>query len=448
MGLPYYAMKHFSDQVKSIPFEDARRRYCLPVLAPDIIKCEEVPINHTTCESVDGSFVRFKSLNVSEWKEDLGKNGKEKYIGTGLYKISSPYPSSSDDWSATKFRVDNQGRGIMVVQMFPPDPYTTMIGAANAWGEHGYASKLHRLMYHGANPNTSTVPDGATYDFAARCKMSSIMDEDNPGSSWRQVDFTLKSGVLRANVTDERCPNARAPLGKGWSGFGDLPFALEGAGSVISSPDGYSKFFNEHPATGAGTNIFANMSRLDTIVNQIYHIVQTAWTESSHYHAMQVPRVTENPVIMTSYPHLFIIRISWTPTTYIGLVLSLLIALNSWVLAARWLRATYRFGFGSETWNLLRPVDLMAYSLAASQDLIHSLNTNEHRKMEMRGTTTTVLRERPTDLLSFVTGGGGKRTGSDSSSGSPVQQYEPKPGDAAGPGVSVRERGTDLERGT
>ncbi len=42
MGLPYYAMKHFSDEVKSIPFEDARRRYCLPVLDPRVVKCEEV----------------------------------------------------------------------------------------------------------------------------------------------------------------------------------------------------------------------------------------------------------------------------------------------------------------------------------------------------------------------------------------------------------------------
>jgi hypothetical protein len=76
-------------------------------------------------------------------------------------------------------------------------------------------------------------------------------------------------------------------------------------------------------------------------------------------------------------------------------VLSLLITINAYVLAARWARATYRFGFEAETWNLLTPIDLMAYSLAAYQDLIHDLRTVENRRMAMRGLTRTVLRERP-----------------------------------------------------
>ena len=275
--------------------------------------------------------------------------------------------------------------------------------------------------------------------------MTQIKDQDNLGSSWKQVEFTLNSGVLRANVTDERCPNARAD--HGWSGFNDLGYALEGAGAVISGPDGYSSFFNEHPPTGAGTNIFAGMSRLDTIVNQIYHIVQTGWTQSIHEYSQDVPRVTDEPIIMTRYPHLFVIRISWTPTTYIGLVLSLLIALNAWVLAARWARATYRFGFGSQTWNLLRPIDLMAYSLAASQDLIHSVNTSERRKMEMRGTHRTVLRERAADLMSFSAGGAAHRAPSEVSNGTHTPEYGQKAGDTVGPGVSVRERQADVESG-
>lgn len=303
-------------------------------------------------------------------------------------------------------------------------------------------------MYNGTGPNTTAIPPGGTYDFAARCKMRQIEDEDNLASSWRQVDFTLMNGVLRANITEERCPNARARNGQEPSGFADLTYALEFAGAVISGPDGYSAFFNEHLAVGTGTNIFKNMSRLDTIVNQIYHLVQTGWTEAQYEYAMKVPTVTQQPITMISYPHLFVIRISWTPVTYIGLVLSILIALNAWVLAARWLRAIYRFGFEEETWNLLRPVDLMAYSLAASQDLIHILDTKEHRKMEMRGTTTTTLRERPTDILGIMTGAAAKRTVSESNSSSPAQDYEEKAGEAVGPAVSVRGRDADLERGT
>ena len=221
---------------------------------------------------------------------------------------------------------------------------------------------------------------------------------------------------------------------------------MEGAGNVISSTDGYSKFFNEHAHGGQGTNIFGNMSRFETIVNQMYQLVQTAWTESSYEYAKNMPAVNEQPIMMTIYPNLFVIRISWTPTTWIGLIFSLLIALNAWALAVRWVMATYRFGFGAETWNLLRPVDLMAYSLATSQDLIQSLDTREHRRMEMIGETRTVLHERPLDILSAMTGNYAKRTGSESNSSTPVLEYKQKAEELDAAGVSVRER-QDVERG-
>jgi hypothetical protein len=442
-------MDHFRREVESIAFQDARRRYCLPVLAPDIIKCTEVPINPDTCASEDPDrFVKFKSLNVTEYMKESGKNVE---VGTGLYKIASPYPNDLDNYGTTQLRIDTQGRGVMVVQAFSEDIFTSLIGGANAYGEHGYASKLHRLMYDGKNPDTSNVPDGATYDFAARCKITQIMDQDNLASSWRQVDFTLHNGVLRANVTDERCPNARAINGTAYSGFMDLYMALQGAADIISSTDGYSKFFNEHPPTGAGTNVFAGMNRLETIVNQIYHIVQTAFSQSSHKYAMQVSTLKEQPIMMTSYPHLYIIRMSWTPTTYIGLILALLITLNAWVLAARWARATYRFGLDSETLNLLRPIDLMAYTLAGSRDLIHCLDTTVHRKMEMDGKSRTVLQEYPVDLISVMSGRIAEKAvsdyGSDSSPITPAHEYPKTSTDVRRPAEPVHELEPDLERG-
>lgn len=166
---------------------------------------------------------------------------------------------------------------------------------------------------------------------------------------------------------------------------------------ILSLRIGYSKLFNtQHEEdAGTGSRIFDNMSRLDAVVNQIYHIVHTSWSQSIHKYAMHNQTIYNKPVVMTEYPHLYVIRINWTPTTYIGLVLSILITVNAYVLAGRWLRATYRFGFDKDTWNLLTPVDLMAYSLAAYQDLIQDINTVEHRRMAMRGITRTVLRERP-----------------------------------------------------
>lgn len=146
---------------------------------------------------------------------------------------------------------------------------------------------------------------------------------------------------------------------------------------------------------GDGTHYFKDMSRLDAVVNQIYHIVQTHWMQMSHEYAMKNQTVFDQPIIMTKYPHLYVIRIHWTPATYIGLILAILITLNAYNLAGLWLRATYRFGFDAETWNLLRPVDLMAYSLAAYKDLIHDLNTVEHRRQALRGKTRTRLHETP-----------------------------------------------------
>lgn len=216
----------------------------------------------------------------------------------------------------------------------------------------------------------------------------------------------------------------------------------------MASFDGYAKFFNEHPRSGVGSPVFAGMNTFEQIVNQVYHIVQTSWTQQTPEYSFQVPAVTEQPITMTSYPHLFVIRISWTATTIIGLVLALLIALNSWALAGRWIWATYRLGFGEETWNLLRPVELMAYSLAASQELIHSLDTKEHRRMEMRGKTKVVLRERPSERLSLLTGKTLQRTGSGWSASTPGADATGKTADEETPGVSVHERPTDVEHGS
>ena len=83
----------------------------------------------------------------------------------------------------------------MIAQMYAPDDKISLIGGANAYGEFGYASMLHRLMYDGKNPDTSNVPDGGTYDFAAKCETKLISEEDNLGSSckyrWTAISDTL-----------------------------------------------------------------------------------------------------------------------------------------------------------------------------------------------------------------------------------------------------------------
>lgn len=298
-------------------------------------------------------------------------------------------------------------------------------------------------MMYGADPDLAVVPKGESFYFVARCGFAS-MQTSLDYSSWREVDFSFQNGVLRANITDETCPSARGP---GHSGFGDLPFALEGAGAVLASTDGYSKLFNLNNDIGRGTNIFQNMSRLDAVVNQIYHIIQTSWTQSGWQYSINDPIVQNNPIMMLDYPHLYVIRISWTPTTYIGLVLSILITFSAWALAARWARATYQFGLDKETWNLLRPVDLMGYSLAAYEDLIYDLNTEEHRKAAVRGKTSTALREHPveegtTSLIGLVSNIAMQRPGTQTTASSPITNPGGKFGNQSGarPGVTVTEK--------
>ena len=397
MGLPYWAMKHFSQQVESTHFEEEHRQYCLPVLDPHLITCKEEPFSQERGET-NSSLIRYKKLDVYD-KGYTGPQGhrvpQERIQWTGMFKIIMDYPSDVDV-SHVKYRTNDEWQGVFLAKRHPrPSQIMTSVVTGTNDKKKGYASLLYELMY-GVKPDVSSIPLG--FKFVARCELSSIMYRDNYLSSWRKVDFTLKSGVLRANVTEERCPNPRGP---DVSGFADLDFYLEGAGSVLSSSDGYSKLFNLNADLvgtgnlGHGSSVFQNMSRLDAVMNKIYDIVQTSWSQQTHEYALKNPNIYDKPVIMTDYPHRYVIRITWTPTTYIGLVFSLLITLNAYVLAYRWVRATYRFGFDAETWNLLRPVDLMAYSLAAYQDLIHDLNTKEHRRMVMHGKVRTLLRERP-----------------------------------------------------
>jgi hypothetical protein len=313
-----------------------------------------------------------------------------------MNEIITPYPSR--DPENIKYRTNDEGQGTFLThQRRGPiaAQYVSLIAASNNVA-YGYASLLYRMMY-GKDPDLSVVPKRQSLYFVAKCELSHIAHLNSSYSSWRQVDFTLKNGVLKANITEELCPSPRGP---NVSGFKDLQFYLEGAGAVFASSDGYSKLFNENiedgaVAPGAGSTIFKGMSRLDATVNKIYHLVQTAWSQQTYEYSLQAPDVSKHPIIMMSYPHLYIIRISWTPTTYIGLVLSILITVNAYVLFARWIRAVYRFGFDAETWNLLRPVDLMAYSLAAWHELINDLRTVDERRAVMRGETNTILHEHP-----------------------------------------------------
>jgi hypothetical protein len=122
LGLPYWALKHFSDHVKaSNPvFEEERRQYCLPVLEPHIIKCHEEPfINDGLITETNSSLLRYKSLHVTE---SIGSESDQSAVveGAYMYKIILDYPSENE-WNF-KYRTNDEGQGTlnrsMVIWMF------------------------------------------------------------------------------------------------------------------------------------------------------------------------------------------------------------------------------------------------------------------------------------------------------------------------------------------
>lgn len=390
MGLPFQALRHFTENVSTSMFEDEYRQYCLPVLSPHIITCKEEPFVQPWGET-NSSLVLYKSLTVTE--EDplppYYNQSVDRPVKDDIYRIVLNYQSDSHNESV--IRSNDQGKGTMTIKQspIPGEGHLTIVTASDSGGQ-GYASLLHHMMYGNVTSASSRRKYPAT-KFVAVCEIASLYN-NTKHSSWKIVDFSMKGGVLRANVTNEPCPNPRYP---GFSGFRDLFYAIEGAASILASTDGYTKLLNNNTELGSGTSVFANMSRLDAAMNKIYHIVQTSYSQTAYEYAMQNEAIYKNPITMTYYPHLYVIRISWTPTTWIGLTLAILIALTSLLLFFRWLRAIYRLGSDRETWNLLRPVDLMAYSLAAYQDLIHDLNTVEHREAAMRQVHGMSLKEYP-----------------------------------------------------
>lgn len=246
MGLPYYAMEHFTNEVSTSKFDEEHRQYCLPVLDPHIIRCEEDPFNQELAETYSNG-VRYHPLDVfkSDNSSSYTPGSSNEITGAGMYAISIPKDVSIHDVDNIKYRTADQAAGTMVVRMNPHKEFwnTTYIAASDEPKFGRYASKLYELMY-GVPPDPYLkleTPSGLSFYFAAKCEIISIMHRDNFLSSWRKVNFVYKNGVSRANVTEERCPNAREEY---TSGFRDLYFDIEGASAVLSSTDG--QFFSHN----------------------------------------------------------------------------------------------------------------------------------------------------------------------------------------------------------
>ena len=380
LGLPYQALAHFARNVSDTKYEDEYRQYCLPVLSPQIITCKELAVNQSSAMTVPVDTVQYRFADVS-----LQLNNQN--ITEDAYLII--LDSQENLGNGSYLRVNDEDCGTMTIAQLPNQQNITIVTATANQGQ-GYAALLYELMNDATPPDTFTDKQG-DFKYVAACTIPSLQGQTQY-SSWKMVNFNLEGGILRANVSDQACASSRGP---DFSGFADLRYALQGAASILSGTDGYTKLINLNEELGEGTPVFSSLNRLEAALNKIYHIVQTSWSQTQYKDAMLSTEVQQNPITMWKYSHLLVIRIAWTPTTWISLGIALGIALMSVFTFARWFRATGCIPSDEETWNLLRPIDLMAYALAAYQDLGELLNMPSQRKAQLKAKPGRILRDHP-----------------------------------------------------
>ena len=140
-------MAHFSNDVKSTSFEEEYRRYCLPVMDPNMISCKEEPFDQKGLQT-KSNLVRYEPLKFVKMNESASPNysGRESVPiegGAPMYKITIDYPSDSND--NVKYRTNDQGHGTMLTYENPGNLWESIIAASdNGTNPEGYAS----LLYH------------------------------------------------------------------------------------------------------------------------------------------------------------------------------------------------------------------------------------------------------------------------------------------------------------
>jgi hypothetical protein len=388
-GFPYGALEYFAAKANSSVFVDEKRQFCLPVLNPKLVSC------------------------VLDDATDTGTKRAFYDVGHVLHtydNATSIYPVTIDPDSELYKRVyvaTMTGYGTMTIAQsaIPGDEDTTIITAQGS-----YANILSNMM----NINS------ADYYFTAICSMSDLTKTKY--SSWKWTSLTLENGVLTAEVTEESCRSEmEAAYFPGITGFASLPLAIQASTKILGGIDGYSKLINYDSfntsfsqLTMAAAKEYAStndMTLLESTLSQLYGIVQTSWTALEN-DSIAADRVQLSNIFQRDFPHNFIIKTFWTPSTIIAVILAALIFLFSVWQAIRWLIAIRRLGKDTNCWQLLEPINLMAYSFLAISDLGPYFSTAEARRTVLRSKGGPILVDYSKDNLIQLT--------SPMSSGAPV----------------------------
>jgi hypothetical protein len=360
-GIPYGALEYFAAKVNSSLFGDEKRQYCLPILNPKLVSC--VPDDAT----------------------NTGTKRALYDVGHALHTYDNAtwiYPVTIDPDSELYKRVyiatmTEYGTMTIAQSAIPGDEDTTIITAQGS-----YANLLSNMMNI----------ESADYYLTAICSMGDLTKTNY--SSWKWTSLTLENGVNTVDVTEESCRSEmEAAYFPGITGFAPLPLAIQASTKILGGIDGYSKLINYDSfntsfsqLTMAAAKEYAStndMTLLESTLSQLYGIVQTSWTALDN-DSIAADRVQLRDIFQRDFPHNFIIKTFWTPSAIIAVILAALIFLFSVWQAIRWLTAIRRLGKDTNGWQLLEPVDLMAYSFRAIGDLGPYISTAEARRTVLR----------------------------------------------------------------
>ena len=126
------------------------------------------------------------------------------------------------------------------------------------------------------------------------------------------------------------------------------------------------------------------MSQLESILSQIYGIVQTS------YIAAHLGNGDESTIKKMVHPHVFTVSVSWTGVTILAFIVFVFIFLASVGHMVLWVIAVRMLGGARTELELLQPLDLMTYSIQAS-DRLRGLMGNESASKKLLGDRGEVL---------------------------------------------------------
>jgi len=334
LGIPMDVLEQFVQQVIHSKFDNERTEYCLPLLPKRSVSCIHDDDGHRAEYHWSGQI----AIGTSDDPQNYN----------AFQVIVNPQEVGSKTYSRTSFR-----NGTMVVSqsLLSGESDRTVITGSGV-----YADLLSRLAYNDRNGSSTEY-------FTTVCTV-----DIKP--QWQWVSMEFRDSIVTATPLYEACTDSGG-------GFRSLYYALEGATSVFSAPDGYSKYINEDFSQPADTlsersnsDAFreyarkGNMSQLESILSRIHEIVQTSFSGIANEDA---PRTQ---IMARPYRHRYTITTTWTLATILALVAATTTFVSTFAHMLLWIFAMKKLRGVECEWDILDPVHALRYGRTFAANLL------------------------------------------------------------------------------